>query len=131
MATPHLSTPDSRVKLTARVAPPVQVHAGPGYRCFLCGVPAQGLRWWPTGGRGASALDVYAAHIAYMVPGCRCHLAHVGCTRVAVLDGTITALHLANSDEIPDAQARERYNVATIESALVMLAAVSANDGRA
>lgn len=109
-----------------QISAPVQ--SGPAYRCFLCGAPATGLRFWGLSaqarlpGRGYSPLDAVAGNIAYLTPTCGCARAHVGATRVAVLDGAVTPLRFADSDEIHDFNERTAYNLAAVKAALVLLA---------
>ncbi len=100
-------------------APPFQF--GPVYHCFVCGAPANGLRYWEQVGRGHSPLDALAGHIAYLRPTCSCHKQQVGCTRVAVVDGAITPLRFAG-DELPWRE-RVEFNVAAVHEALTRLTA--------
>lgn len=123
IATRGLPAPSSPIESTARPA----IQSGPAYRCFLCGCPAKGLIYWPTGAKSPSPLDLYAAHIAYLHPTCRCHLAHVGCTRVAVTSaGAITPLRFASPDEILDWHQMTAYNIGAVQAALALLDAVAA-----
>ena len=87
--------------------PPVQT--GPDYRCFTCGVPANGGHYWlPCG----SPLDVWAAHIFYLRLPCGCN------HRVARLGDAITPLVFVL---LPDFKTQIAANSAAIERALEVL----------